>query len=205
MSQPGPLRVLVAGDPYMPATAWDGPLSVLHRQISVTSLQIQDVAGAPPRTGSERLLREYAGVPAEVAPAVAGHDVLVVHGAPVSAEVLRRRAAAAGVLRPRRPGQRRRGGRDRARHPGVNTPGKNAEAVAELTIAFALLLIRGVPRASRHLTSGGSWRGSVFDGREFFGQRSPRPDPRPGRLRHVGRQVAGGARRSGSRVLATTR
>ncbi len=40
--------------------------------------------------------------------------------------------------------------------PVANTPGKNAEAVAELTIAFALMLIRGVPRASRYLADGGT-------------------------------------------------
>ena len=51
-------------------------------------MQIDEVACAPPGTESERRLREYVGDPAEIARAVAGHDVLIVHGAPVTAEVL---------------------------------------------------------------------------------------------------------------------
>src|SRR6266571_8015041 len=47
--------------------------------------------------------------------------------------------------------------------PVVHTPGRNAEAVAELTITFALLLIRAVPRASRYLAERGSFAESVFE------------------------------------------
>jgi D-3-phosphoglycerate dehydrogenase len=81
--------------------------------------------------------------------------------------------------------------------PVVNTPGKNAEAVAELTIAFALLLIRGVPRASRHLLDGGGFAESVFEGREFFGRETLSLTMGLVGLGHVGREVAWRARALG--------
>ena len=82
------LRVLVVGDPYMPVSAYASALAGLDGRVELTTMQIAEVTCAPPVTESERGLREYVGDPAEVARAVAGHDVLVVHGAPVSAEVL---------------------------------------------------------------------------------------------------------------------
>src|SRR5437660_1015900 len=164
MSQP--LRVLVIGDPYMPVSAYAESLAGLDGAVMVTAMQIEDIGSAPPRTESERSLREYAGDPAEVARAAAGQEVLIVHGAPVSSEALD-----AGPLRLVCCA---RGGpvnvdvaaaTDRG-IPVVNTPGKNAEAVAELTIAFALLLPRAVPRASRYLLRrGGPGRARTAAGR----------------------------------------
>jgi D-3-phosphoglycerate dehydrogenase len=85
--------------------------------------------------------------------------------------------------------------------PVVNTPGKNAEAVAELTIAFALLLIRAVPRASRYLTRGGGFAESVFEGREFFGREAPSLTMGLVGLGHVGREVAWRAQALGFVVI----
>src|SRR5215469_2936417 len=127
------------------------PVTCFAEALTVTQMQIERSDGEPPRTESERRLREYAGDPAEVARAAAGHDVLVVHGAPVSAEAL---------------------------------------AVADLTIAFALMLIRGVPRASRHLADSGTLSESVYDGREFFGREAPGTVLGLVGLGHVGRNVA---------------
>ena len=82
------MRVLAIGDPYMPVSAYAEPLARLGDEVEVTSMQIEGVAFAPPRTESEHRLREYVGDPADIARAVAGQDVLIVHGAPVSSEVL---------------------------------------------------------------------------------------------------------------------
>jgi D-3-phosphoglycerate dehydrogenase len=195
------LRVLVVGDPYMPVSAYAGALAGLEGRIELSTMQIDEVTCPPPVTESERGLREYVGDPAEVARAVAGHDVLVVHGAAVSAEVL---AAA-----PLRLVCCARGGPvnvDVAAATGrgipvVNTPGKNAEAVAELTIAFALLLVRAVPRASRYLLEGGGFAESAFEGREFFGREAPSLTMGLVGLGHVGREVARRARALGFAVL----
>ncbi len=200
MSLPQPARVLVVGDPYMPLSAYGDALASLASasldgKVEVSTMQIDEVAFVPPRTDSERGLREYMGDPAEIVRAVAGHDVLIVHGAPVSAEVLGAAplrlvcCARGGPVNVDVAAATSRG------IPVVNTPGKNAEAVAELTIAFALLLIRTVPRASRHLLEGGGFAESVFEGREYFGREAPSLTMGLVGLGHVGREVA---RRAGA-------
>jgi D-3-phosphoglycerate dehydrogenase len=196
------MRILVVGDPYMPVSAYSDALTGLagaglDGQVELSTLQIDEASPVPPRTESERGLREYVGDPAEIVRAVAGHDVLIVHGAPVSSEVLG--AAPLRLVCCARGGPVNvdvAAATDRG-IPVVNTPGKNAEAVAELTIAFALLLIRGVPRASRHLLDGGGFAESVFEGREFFGREAPSLTMGLVGLGHVGREVAWRARALG--------
>ena len=150
-----PVRVLAIGDPYMPVGSFAEALASLGEAVTVTQMQISRTDAEPPRTPSEHRLREYAGDPAEVARAAAGHEVLVLHGAPVSAEVLDTPGlrlvccARGGPVNVDVAAATERG------IPVASTPGKNAEAVAELTIAFALMLIRGVPRASRYIAGGG--------------------------------------------------
>ncbi len=195
------LRVLVVGDPYMPVSAYGDALASLDGRAQVSTLQLDDTRFAPARTESERRLREYVGDPAEIARAVAGHHALVVHGAPVSAEVLDAAplrlvcCARGGPVNVDVAAATERG------IPLVNTPGKNAEAVAELTIAFALLLIRAVPQASRHLALGGGFAESVFEGREFFGREAPSLTMGLVGLGHVGREVARRARALGFGVI----
>ena len=197
------LRVLVVGDPYMPVSAYADALADLSGagRVELSTLQIDDVWFAPARTESERRLREYVGDPAEIARAVAGHDALIVHGAPVSAEVLDAAplrlvcCARGGPVNVDVAAATERG------IPVVNTPGKNAEAVAELTIAFALLLIRAVPQASRFLAGGGGFAESVFEGREFFGREAPSLTLGLVGLGHVGREVARRARALGFAVI----
>ena len=194
------MRVLIVGDPYMPVSAY------------------ADAAGHPGRPGPavhpadrrdhvrparHRVRARATGIrrrPGRHRRAVAGHDVLIVHGAPVTAEVLD--AAPLRLVCCARGGPVNvdvAAATDRG-IPVVSTPGKNAEAVAELTIAFALLLIRAVPRASRHLIEGGGFAESVFEGREFFGREAPSLTMGLVGLGHVGREVARRARALGFTV-----
>jgi D-3-phosphoglycerate dehydrogenase len=202
MSRPDPVRVLVIGDPYMPASVYTPFLAGLGDKIAVTAMQITDITSAPPRTESERRLAEYVGDPADIVRAVPGAEVLIVHGAPVSAEVLD--AAPIRLVCCARGGPVNvdvAAATDRG-IPVVNTPGKNAEAVAELTIAFALLLMRAVPRASRYLYDRGSFADSVFEGSEFFGQEAASVTLGLVGFGRVGRKVAARARALGFAVLA---
>jgi D-3-phosphoglycerate dehydrogenase len=194
--------VLAIGDPYMPASCFAEAFAGLGGAVTVTRMQIGRTDAEPPRTDSEKRLNEYAGDPAEVARSVPGHQVVVVHGAPVSAEAL-------GV-----PGLRlvccARGGpvnvdvaaATERGIPVAITPGKNAEAVAELTIAFALMLIRGVPRAARHIAGGGAVAESNYEGGEFLGREAPGTVLGLVGLGHVGRHVATRALALGFDVLA---
>ena len=197
-----PVRVLAIGDPYMPVGSFAEALARLGTAVRVTQLQISRTDGEPPRTASERRLREYAGDPAEIVRAATGHDVLVLHGAPVSAEVLDTPGlrlvccARGGPVNVDVAAATQRG------IPVVTTPGKNAAAVAELTIAFALMLIRGVPRASRYVIDGGVLAESAFEGREFFGQEAHGITLGLVGLGHVGRQVASRATVLGFTVIA---
>jgi len=197
-----PVRVLAIGDPYMPVGSFAEALASLGAVVTVTQLQISRTDAEPPRTASERRLREYAGDPAEVARAATGHDVLVLHGAPVSAEVLDTPGlrlvccARGGPVNVDVAAATERG------IPVVSTPGKNAAAVAELTIAFALMLIRGVPRASRYIIDGGMLAESAFEGREFFGREARGITLGLVGLGHVGRQVASRAVALGFTVIA---
>jgi D-3-phosphoglycerate dehydrogenase len=197
MTGADPVRVLAAGDPFMPAGLFTAALAGLGDAVSVTELQVADAGLGP----ADPAVREYIGDPAEVAAAVAGHDVLLVHGAPVTAAVLDAAplrlvcCARGGPVNIDVAAASARG------IPVTNAPGRNAEAVAELTIAFALMLIRGVPVATRFLADGGQLGGSNYEGSEFVGAEAPSLTLGLVGLGHVGREVAARARALGFTLL----
>lgn len=189
------------GDPYMPDEVFRAPLTAIGRGTTVDFAQIEETSAAPARTESEHRLREYAGSPTQVIEALDNHDVLVVHGAPVSAEVLDRGGirlvfcARGGPVNVDVQAATERG------IPVFNTPGKNAEAVADLTIAFALMLLRRIPHSSRHFLDGAPLAQSTFEGREFFGREAEGTVLGLVGYGHVGRQVAARAVALGVHVL----
>ena len=201
MTQADPVRVLVVGDSYMPAGVFTAALAGLGDLISVTELQIDSSAAAPPRTDSERGLREYVGDPAHLVAAVAGHDALLVHGAPVSAEVLDAAplrlvcCARGGPVNVDVAAASRRG------IAVTNAPGRNAPAVAELTIAFALMLIRGVPASARYLVDGGQMAENTYEGSEFIGAEAASMTLGLVGLGNVGKEVAARGRTLGFTML----
>src|SRR6267378_5336336 len=106
----------------------------------------------------------------QIAGRVRDAQILIVHGAPVTDEVL----AAAPALRLICCA---RGGpvnvdpaAETARQITlVNTPGKNAESVADQALAFMIMLARGFPKAQRFLIEGGTLGESAFEGARFIG------------------------------------
>jgi D-3-phosphoglycerate dehydrogenase len=201
VTQADPVRVLVVGDSYMPAGLFTAALAGLGDTVSVTELQIDSPTAAPPRTDSERTLREYVGDPAHIVAAVACHDALLVHGAPVSAEVLDAAplrlvcCARGGPVNVDVAAASRRG------IPVTNAPGRNAQAVAELTIAFALMLVRGVHASARYLVDGGQLAENTYEGSEFIGAEAASVTLGLVGLGNVGREVAARGRTLGFTML----
>jgi D-3-phosphoglycerate dehydrogenase len=197
VTQADPVRVLAAGDPFMPAGLFTAALAGLGHAVSVTELQLADAGPGP----ADPRVREYIGDPAELAAAAAGHDVLLVHGAPVTAAVLDAAplrlvcCARGGPVNIDVAAASVRG------IPVTNAPGRNAEAVAELTIAFALMLIRGVPAAARFLADGGQLGGSTYEGSQFIGGEAASLTLGLVGLGHVGREVAARAGALGFTLL----
>ncbi len=107
-------------------------------------------------------LREYMGAPDDIVARVGGAEILITHLAPLSASMMERL-----------PGLRlvavSRGGpvnidRTAARERGilvVNTPGRNASAVAEFTLGAILAVTRNITRGHEALRRG-EWRGDLF-------------------------------------------
>lgn len=164
------MRILVVGDSFVPVPVFQQGLADLRQAHEFDYLQLDESQTLAPATESERSIREYLGTPAQLIARVTPADAIVVHGAPVTAEVLAAAPRMKLVCCVR-------GGpvnvdvaaASATRIPVVNTPGKNAESVADQTIAFMIMLARGFPRAQRFLIEGGKLGGSAFEGARFLG------------------------------------
>jgi len=159
------VRILVVGDSFMSADVFRSGLAPL-----AASHQLEYVQVDASRTPAGLAIREYEGDPRELAERIAGVEVLVVHGAPVTEEVL----DAAGALRlvccarggPVNVDVTAASARGL---PVVTTPGKNADAVADQTLAFLVMLARRFPYAQGFLLEGNAVGESNFEGAQFFG------------------------------------
>jgi D-3-phosphoglycerate dehydrogenase len=163
------LRILVVGDSFCPSSTLRQAFADLAADHQVDFVDVVDDPAWRPETPSELRLRELQGTPEQLIAALDGHDVLVMQGAPVSDAVL-------AV-----PGLRLvccvRGGpvnvdvaaATERGIPVVTTPGKNADAVAELTIAFMIMLARRLPEVTRHVEGGGEFAHDNYEGAKWFG------------------------------------
>ncbi|HTX01479.1 MAG TPA: NAD(P)-dependent oxidoreductase [Acidimicrobiales bacterium] len=168
------MKILAVGDSYMPSRFYRRAFAGLEARHDVAYLDLDPSRRFDARTESERTLREHQGDPAELVAEMAGVEVLAVQGAPVTEEVL----DASGSLRlvacarggPVNVDTRAATARG---IPVVTTPGKNAEAVADLTIAFVVLLARRLLAGARHVVDEGelpdNWVGASFMGRDLRG------------------------------------
>lgn len=107
-------------------------------------------------------LREYMGTPDDIVARIGSAEILITHLAPLSASMMERlpRLRLVAVSR---------GGpvnidRTAARERGVlvvNTPGRNASAVAEFTLGAILAMTRNITRGHEALRRG-VWRGDLY-------------------------------------------
>jgi D-3-phosphoglycerate dehydrogenase len=168
----GQVPVLAVGDSYMPATVFQSALENADGgriDADVATVTISSEPSWPLGT-----LREYEGDPAEVSSMLAGYEVLLLHGAPVTRDVLEANPALRLIGCAR-------GGPvnvdlEAARDLGVavtTTPGKNAPAVADLTIGFVISLLRNVLPSIRDVdetaAEGHGISESAFEGARWFG------------------------------------
>lgn len=165
-----PLRILVVGDSYCPASALRPAFTDLAKLHTVDFGDVTDDGAWQPTTPSELGLREYLGTPQQVIAQLHGHDVLVVQGAPVTDAVLDACpslrlvcCARGGPVNIDVRAATERG------IPVVTTPGKNADAVADLTLGLMIVLARRLADAIRFIDGGAEFGHDNYEGARWFG------------------------------------
>jgi D-3-phosphoglycerate dehydrogenase len=164
------MRILVVGDSFCPVGVFGAAFARLGTEHEVTTFDVVDQPGWMARSSSEQKIREYLGSPTQVIERLADHDVLVVQGAPVTDAVLDAAptlrlvcVARGGPVNVDVDAATQRG------IPVVITPGKNAQAVAELTLGFIIMLARRMPAIGRYLEGGGELARDNYEGAKWFG------------------------------------
>jgi D-3-phosphoglycerate dehydrogenase / 2-oxoglutarate reductase len=166
-SREGPLRLLAVGDPFVPEDIFREALAELEG-VEVQTAQVDAYLPEPGADGAP--VSEYVGSPEAVRALMQDLDVLLVHVAPVTAAVLDSAPSlrAVGCAR---------GGPlnvdvEAATERGIavlRAPGRNAEAVAELTIWLMLSLARNTG-AALSAAAGAGLGASVIEGAPFLGR-----------------------------------
>jgi D-3-phosphoglycerate dehydrogenase / 2-oxoglutarate reductase len=164
------LKILVVGDSFVPVSVFKKGFGRVEQQHDVEFLQLDESRKTNPRSDSTGAIREFLGTPDEIVERIGDAEILVVHGAPVTGGVLDAGrklklvcCARGGPVNVDIEAASARG------IPVVNTPGKNADAVADQTLAFMIMLARGFPRAQRFLLDGGRLGESAYEGAQFLG------------------------------------
>lgn len=194
-------RILALGDSYMPADIFARAFAA--RGLTIDTATVSDVTAS----GDTSAVREFEGDPAEVARLARGYDVVVFHAAPFTADVF-------AALPDLRLIGCARGGPvnvdlEAAAARGVRvttTPGKNADAVADLTVGFLISLARNVPASLRdvdeRVATGRPLAESTFEGARWFGREIASLTVGLVGFGNVARLVAARARALGATVLA---
>jgi D-3-phosphoglycerate dehydrogenase len=195
------MNILVVGDSYMASSYFRSAFQEVEKRHAVEYAEVDRSRSSLAPTESERRLREYEGSPEELVELARGVEILVVHGAPVTEEVL-----ASGSLRLvccARGGPVNVDLDAASAHgiPVVTTPGKNAAAVADQTLAFLIMLARRFPNAQRFLLEGGHVGTSAFEGAQFLGHDLEGHVLGLVGYGHVGKQVAARAVGFGMTIL----
>ena len=164
------MRILVFGDSFVSLDDFSQAFAELAKQHDVRYVKMDETQKIVPATDSEKRIKEFLGTPGQVIAELRGEEILVVHGAPVTEEVL---AAAKGLklLCCARGGPVNIDVQAATKRgiPVVTAPGKNAVAVAELAIMLMVMLARNIKKASIHVEKERIVSRDNYEGAEFLG------------------------------------
>lgn len=164
------LRILVFGDSFVSVEDFTSAFSEIAKDVKVRYVKMDEQQHIIPSTDSEKRIREFLGSPKQIISELQGEEILVVHGAPVTDEVLE---AAKGLklLCCARGGPVNIDVKSATARgiPVLTAPGKNAEAVAELVMALMIMLARNLERARDHVKHVQIVGKDNYEGAEFLG------------------------------------
>lgn len=164
------MKILVAGDSFVTVEDFEKAFSEISKDNDVRFIKMDEKERFEPSSESERRIKEYLGSPAQLIRELDSSECLVVHGAPVTDAVLdssknlklvccaRGGPVNVDVLAATSQGI-----------PVVAAPGKNADAVADLAIAFMVMLSRNLIRALDHVKIVKIVGADNYEGNQFFG------------------------------------
>jgi D-3-phosphoglycerate dehydrogenase / 2-oxoglutarate reductase len=164
------LKILAVGDSFVPTRLFETGLASLAAEHQIRFIQLDMDAPFVPMTPSERAIRECAGNPQQLVNALDGDEILLVHGAPVTDAVLDAspNLKLVGVARGGPVNVDLAAASDRG-IAVITAPGRNADAVADLTLAYMVMLARGIMASVEFVARGGRVGDSAFEGAQFFG------------------------------------
>ena len=164
------MKILAVGDSFVPTHQFEVGLAKLATEHQIRFIQLDMEAPFVPTTPSERTIIEYAGNPQQIVDALDDEEILLVHGAPVTDAVLDAspNLKVVGVARGGPVNIDLAAASDRG-IAVITAPARNAEAVADLTLAFMVMLARGVKSSIAFVANGGRVGDSAFEGAQFFG------------------------------------
>jgi D-3-phosphoglycerate dehydrogenase / 2-oxoglutarate reductase len=164
------MKILVAGDSFVTVDDFAKAFSQLSATNEVRFIKMDESATFAPASDSERRIKEYLGAPRQLIEELQDSNCLVVHGAPVTDAVLdaSKKLKLVGCAR---------GGpvnvdvsaATKRKIPVITAPGKNADAVADLAIAFMIMLSRNLVRALDHVRATRVVGADNYEGNQFFG------------------------------------
>jgi len=162
------LKILAIYDTYMPEESFRKAFSEIMKTNEVRFAYIMELDRKDPETDSENAIREYVGNPDELAGLIKDEDILVVHAAPVTDKVLQASPNLKAVFCVR-------GGPvnidiESATRMGIlvgAAPGRNADAVADFTLALMLALARNLVGGVEFVRTNEQFTREAWEG--FFG------------------------------------
>ncbi|HYB02936.1 MAG TPA: 2-hydroxyacid dehydrogenase [Nitrososphaerales archaeon] len=161
-------KILVVGDLYVPVVTFQAAFSSLIPANSIRFVQLDESNRLSPATESERAIREYSGNPRQLVRELKDEEILAVHAAPVTNEVMDASPNLRLILCARGgPVNIDANAATKRKITIVSAPGRNAEAVADYVLGVILILARNLSKANLFLREGRKFDRSLFE--SFFG------------------------------------